>query len=112
MFTEDATWLGYSYDENPSIVYADGTVKEVAVSKALLGNDDNNYALSIDLTDICKEMLQEKKYILYLNFKNSCPTAMNYCENSLIFYGHSHSDSNLKSKMTWEFECKLFLIIL
>ena len=82
-FSPTANWNEFSKNLHPVMVYDGGEVVSIPVSPALLGdfgsNSGTDYPFSIDLTPLCKKMLQEKNYLLYLSIiTNNCPSGT-YC---------------------------------
>ena len=105
-FSPTANWNEFSKNLHPEIIYDGGEVVSIPVSLAILGDFDNGYGdypFSIDLTPLCKKMLQEKKYLLYLSYIiNNCPSDT-YCASGVDFYGFSSSNI---PRMEWKLVCK------
>ncbi len=56
-FTEMAFWNDYNKGDKPEMVVVGGATKEIDVSMAILGDAATSFAISMDITNVCKEML-------------------------------------------------------
>ena len=108
-FNELATWNGYNKQDNPAIINANGVIKEVAVSCDSIGGCglDIIRSFSIDLTDLCKEMVFKNKYMLYITFKDKCPVSSSYCRDYIEFHGVRATTESYRPVMNWTFKCKV-----
>ena len=89
-------------DDN-DIVYKDlgDAFEEIEVSDATMGGLGSSwykhYLFNIDLTKLCKKLLERSKMALYLTFKNKCTTSL--CFNKIGFPNIRSRDINKRPKI-------------